>query len=172
MKPIDPQPVNLVIGILYSDTELLERGFELLQEKYGPFDHVGKAWPFDSTDYYLPEMGEPIHRLFCSHRDLVNPGKLAQIKIECNHIEDQLAVNGKRKINLDPGYLDYDKFVLASAKYSGHKIYLDLGIYADTTLRYQKGHYVPCEYSFPDFKSRRYEDEFLTLRTLYKNKLK
>jgi len=77
-----------------------------------------------------------------------------------------------RKVNLDPGYLDYDKFVLASAKYNGQKIYLDCGIWADLTLHYEKGKFDPYPWSFPDFKSRMYDGAFLEMRRLYKDRRK
>ena len=117
-------------------------------------------------------MGTPIHRLFYSFQNLINPKQLAQIKIDCNEIEEQLAVGGHRKVNIDPGYLDYDKFILASAKYNAHKIYLDLGIYADLTLTYRRGHFIPSQYCFPDFKNGVYEKEILFMRAKYKGQLR
>jgi hypothetical protein len=117
-------------------------------------------------------MGSPIHRVFYSFRNLINPKELAPIKIECNTIEDQLAIDGRRKVNLDPGYLDYDKFVLASAKYAGHKIYLNYGIYADTTFMYSKGQYHPSDFCFPDFKSGLYNEVLLHIRAAYKKQVK
>ena len=58
--------------------------------------------------------------------------------------------------------------VLASAKYNGQKIHLGRGIYADLTLHYEKGHFQPYPWTFPDFKSGRYEKVFLRMRELYK----
>ncbi|RPJ03325.1 MAG: DUF4416 family protein, partial [Spirochaetaceae bacterium] len=77
-----------------------------------------------------------------------------------------------RKVNLDPGILDYDKFVLASAKYNGQKVYLDMGIWADLTLHYEKGKFDPYPWSFPDFKSRIYDGAFMEMRRLYKDRRK
>jgi len=57
---------------------------------------------------------------------------------------------------------------LASAKYNSQKIYIDLGIYADSTLWYEKGNYLPYPYSFPDFKMDLYNKVFLHIRALYK----
>jgi len=172
LKPSEPVPVKLFCGVLYSDEELLKRALDLMQEKYGEIDFTGKTQKFDSTGYYNAEMGGPIFRIFYAFALLVSPGRLAKIKIECNEIEDLLAIQQQRKINLDPGYMDYDKVVLASAKYKGHKIYLDYGIYADPTLHYVKGHYLPGEYCFPDFKNGRYEQEFLEIRALYKRQIR
>ncbi len=172
MKPIEPLPVKLVCGILFSDAALCGQALQLLSERYGRVDYKSPLYPFDCTDYYVAEMGSPIYRQFISFQEMRSPSCLAKIKLECNHVEERLAVDGQRKVNLDPGYMDYDKFVLASAKYNAHKIYLDLGIYADLTLRYERGHYKPSEYAFPDFKSGRYDDAFLHIRARFKGQLR
>ena len=172
MKPTDPNPVKLMIGVLYSDADQLPCATSRLQEEYGAIDFCSDPFLFEITDYYNAEMGSPIFRLFYAFEHLINPGLLAPIKIACNKIEDDLTVLGQRKINLDPGYMDYDKIVLASAKYNAHKIYLDLGIYADLTLRYEKGHYIPSPWCFPDYKSPVYEEILLKIRARYKGQLR
>ena len=168
MKPQQPDPVKLFIGILYSDEELLNKGFGLMEKQYGPIDYRSELFEFTVTDYYAPEMGSPIFRLFVSFNRLIHPKDMARIKKETNEIEEQLSVGGKRKVNLDSGYMDYDKVVLASAKYNGQKIYLDHGIWADLTLHYEKGRYDPYPWSFPDFKKGIYNDVFLEIRERYK----
>ena len=172
MKPIQPDPVKLFIGILYSDEEVLKGAKEFLQEKYGKIDYESQPFEFIITDYYVPEMGSPIYRMFISHEPLIQPNEIARIKLESNEIEDQLTITGKRKVNLDPGYMDTCKAVLASAKYNGPKVYLDDGIYADLTLYYEKGTFHPYPWSFPDFKTGQYNRPFLQIRELYKAQLK
>jgi hypothetical protein len=168
MRPSAPDDVKLVVGILYSDETLLEKAQEALVMQYGPIDFVSEPIPFDVTDYYQDEMGGPIRRIFLSFQELIDPGWLAEIKIATNRIEDELAVDSRRKVNLDCGYMDVCKVVLASAKYNGQKIYLGQGIYADPTLHYEKGHFSPYPWSFPDFKTGQYERIFLRIRELYK----
>jgi hypothetical protein len=168
MRPSEPDPVKLFVGVLYSDQSLLERATKLLGEKFGPVDYRSEPMPFEVTDYYQDEMGGPIQRIFLSFEELMDPARLAEIKIETNEIEDALAVDGLRKVNLDCGYMDVCKVVLASAKYNGQKIYLSQGIYADPTLHYEKGHFTPYPWSFPDFKTGQYERIFLRIRELYK----
>lgn len=168
MKPLPAPEVKLLSGVLFTDEELLSRGKELMIEKYGEIDFESERFIFKVSDYYEPEMGWPIYRLFWSFRKLINPKEIARIKIECHEIEDQLTIEGKRKVNLDPGYMDYGKVVLASAKYNWQKIYLDLGIFADLTLRYEKGNFFPFPWSFPDFKQGHYNRTFLRIRELYK----
>jgi hypothetical protein len=172
MKPLRPDPVKLFIGILYSDDEILRKSKDLLQEKYGPIDYESEFFEFTLTDYYVPEMGTPIYRMFVSHGPLIQPDEIARIKLETNEIEDMLALEGKRKVNLDPGYMDTCKAVLASAKYNGPKVYLDHGIYADVTLYYEKGAFHSYPWSFPDFKAGQYNRPFLRIRELYKVQLK
>jgi hypothetical protein len=185
LKPEEPGPVKLIVGVLYSDESLLEKGLTLLSEAYGPRDFRSPVFPFDRTDYYVPEMGSPIFRLFTSHERLIHPRDLARIKIETNAMEEKLAVHSPsgrfpnlpegvpcRKVNFDPGYMDYDKFVLASAKYNGQKIYLDFGIWADLTLHYEKGRFDPYPWSFPDFKAATYDAVFLEMRRRFKEQRK
>lgn len=172
MKPTEPIPVKLFCGVLFSDSQLLDNADSLLAGQFGEIDYQSKQFSFDISEYYRPEMGWPMFRLFWSFDRVILPNEIVRIKIVCNEIEDRLAIQGNRKINLDPGYLDYDKVVLASAKYNGQKIYLDRGIYADLTLRYEKGNYHPYPWSFPDFKGGLYNQTFLRIREIYKAQLK
>ena len=172
MQPEEPGRVKLFTGILYSDTEVLEQALLCLENVYGPVDYRSPEFDFDLTDYYVPEMGKPIQRFFIAFEKLIHPKSIARIKIETNDIENRIVSDRKRKVNLDPGYLDYDKVVLASAKYNGQKIYLDHGIWADLTLHYEKGRFDPYPWSFPDFKSGIYNEVFLEIRRLYKEQRK
>jgi hypothetical protein len=170
--PQTPSPVKLVIAVLHSDENLLAKAQMQMTEKFGPIDFTSQSFSFEVTTYYVPEMGSPQIRLFCSFEKLISPGDLAHIKLITNALEDELAINGRRKMNLDPGYLDTDKFVLASAKYNGQKIYLADGIWADLTLHYEKGHFSPYPWSFADFRGGEYEKTFLRIREIYKAQLK
>ena len=168
MKPAEPEPVKLFVAVLYSDAQLLQQTLDLLVKKFGGIDYKSPEFAFNITDYYRDEMGGPIFRKIISFTELINPKELAPIKIATNEIEDRLAVDGRRRVNLDPGYMDYNKVILASAKYNGQKIYLNLGIYADPTLWYERGEFRAYPYSFPDFKTGAYNAAFLHIRALFK----
>lgn len=172
MKPLAPIPVKLFCGVLYSDSSLLQQSQAILLEKYGAIDHQSEPYEFTITEYYRPEMDWPIYRIFWSFARLIDPKEIARIKIDCNEIEDQLAIDSNRKVNIDSGYLDYDKVVLASAKYNGQKVYLDLGIYADLTLHFEKKDFHPYPWTFPDFKNGHYNKTLLKIREIYKLQLK
>ena len=172
MKAEQPQPVKYFVGALYSDQKLLDQATQLCIEKMGEIDHFSQPFPFDVTSYYNEEMGTPIFRIFFSLNELRSPGDLALLKLKCNELESRLSVDGSRKVNLDIGYLDFHKMVLASAKYNGQKIYLDHGIYADPTLIFESGKFSALENTFPDFRSGVYNTFFNTLRQSYKTQIR
>ncbi len=170
MQADRPFPTKLFAGVLFSDARHFDKAVVLLQNKFGGIDYVSPEFEFNVSDYYTDELGWPIYRKFVSFETLIDPGELAPIKLETNRIEAELSADGKRQVNIDPGYLDHNKVVLASAKYNGQKIYLAHGIYADATLWYEKGEFKPYPYAFPDFKSGVYTRTFLHIRARYKAK--
>ena len=163
----EPQPVKLLVGVLYADEADLEWAKGRLEEAFGLPDYVSHPTPFQITQYYEKEMGPDLLRAFFSFEQLINPGALATIKITTNRMEEERAVEGKRRVNLDPGYMDYYKIVLASGKPSGQKIYLGRGIYADPALYYDRG-WKPYDWGFPDFRQGTYNQLFEAIRGLYK----
>lgn len=172
MQPSPPLPVKLLIGVLFSkgfDCKSME---ETLMDSFGEVDYRSPDFPFDATDYYNTEMGIGITRRFVSFAKLIDPSELARIKRQTNDIEQAYAQGDARGVNLDPGYMDVQKIVLASGKYGWQKIYLTDGIYADLTLYYRKGDFHPFEWGFPDFRSGIYNPSLLEMRRLYKAALK
>lgn len=167
-KPKEPPLVKLVIAVLYASEEVREEARAAMVYLFGEIDFTSETFVFDSTDYYAEEMGHSLFRVFYGFRNLIDPGTLATVKLATNEVEEQFASNDRRRVNLDPGYLNTDKFVLASTKANAQKIYLAHGIWADPTLRYEKGRYLPFSWSFPDFRSGRYEQAFMRLRDIYK----
>jgi hypothetical protein len=162
-----PDPVKLFVAVLWVDGATLDAAVNRLQECWGPCDFTGLDRPFDLTDYYCAEMGSDLKRRLIAFQDLVPPESLVVAKLTCNGIEDALAGPEGRRINLDVGYLDHNKVVLASAKAAGQKIYLGSGIYADLVGRYTRGRYRPFDWTFPDFRDGRYDAELAALRRQY-----
>lgn len=164
--------VKLFAGILFSQENYLKKSWQYLKKVFGVIDYTSKFFLFDETDYYSAEMGDPLYRCFICFKNLTTPDLLADVKIKTINIESALSISGNRTVNIDAGYLDYDKVVLASVKYNGNKIYLDHGIWADLTLHYQKGEYYAYPWSFPDFKKGTYNQVFLEIRERYKKQMK
>ncbi len=168
-KIIEPHPVKLFIGMLSHDLFLIEQLTDNLRNTFGPVDLASPVWPWEHTTYYEKEMGERLTRKFIFFEKLINPGAIADIKLKTIELEKQyLNVNGGRKINLDPGYLDAAKIVLVSTKDFSHRIYLGSGIYGEVTLYYSGKNYQILPYTFPDFRTEEYFEVFKKARELYK----
>ena len=166
-----PQPVEVVAGVIFGGAGLLGPLEHALESKLSTIEARSPIYPFEVTDYYGGEMGGGLKRILYAFKDLASPEAIVEIKLAANEIEGQFAQAGRRQVNIDPGYMDFHKLVLASAKFLGHKIYLGKGIYADPTLYYDKGWH-PYDWGFPDFRDGRY-DEFLTqVRMAYKEKIR
>lgn len=164
--------VKLFCALLYNNQTILSSAMQKLSEIYGEIDFIGKDFIFDKTDYYFSEMGDGLKRKIISFENSISPDEISDIKLQTNGLEILLSENGKRTINIDPGYIDYMKVVLASAKYGPHKIYLKNGIYADLTLIYSKGIFHSFHWTFPDFKNDLYSKELLEIRNIYKKQSK
>jgi hypothetical protein len=132
-----------------------------LADAFGPVALRSRAWPFDVSDYYRDELGPEIVRVWYVFRDPCRPEALPDARWATEAIERRFAVEGRRRVNLDPGYLDLGKLVLASFKEAPDKIYLGRGVWAHTCLRYRNGGWEAPDHSFPDFRDRRY-DAFMT----------
>jgi hypothetical protein len=171
-KPQPVEPVKLLTAVLWSDPAALEVSLVRLRERWGPPDFIGEDHPFDATHYYETEMGTELKRRLVSFVHLLPPESIREAKLRCNEIEDELACERGRRVNLDVGYLDHNKIVLASAKYAGQKIHLGDGIYADLIARFRAGKYQPFDWTFPDFRDGRYDDDLNRIRGIYMEQLK
>ncbi|CAN2041766.1 DUF4416 family protein [Candidatus Magnetomoraceae bacterium gMMP-15] len=149
--PQKPKPCKLTISLFMQDKELLKPVSQALVEKFGNVDIISKWLAFDYTSYYEPEMGAGLFRRVLAFKNLIEQISLSDIKIFTNSLEKDLSINGKRRINIDPGYMLAERFVLATGKNFTHRIYIDKGIYADLTLIYQKGSFKTLDWTYPDY---------------------
>jgi hypothetical protein len=163
---------KLIIGILTSTPHVMPEMHKALESEFGTTDYFSEALNFEYTHYYDKEMGTPIQRFFLAFEELIDPERLADIKIETNSIEQKYSDKGKRRFNLDPGLLSLDKFVLASTKDNGRRIPLKDGIYAEITLIYIQQEFRSLEWTYPDFATRQYRHILSEIRELYKEQLK
>ncbi|MCX5707713.1 MAG: DUF4416 family protein [Candidatus Omnitrophica bacterium] len=166
-KIVSPNPVKLVIGLIFKDEEFLKKAEGILRRHFGSTDYASPVIPFSYTDYYREEFGVGLKRKFLCFTKLVPSERLAAIKVLTNKIETKLSQKNSRKINIDPGYLTMAKLVLASTKDYSHRIYLDKGIFAEVTLVYQKNSFQPREWTYPDYRTPEYIRIFLEIRKLY-----
>lgn len=119
----------------------------------GTIELRSEVRPWTASSYYEKEMGTALLRRFVSFVPLRAPGELAAIKLQTQQIEQLFCrpIRGGRRINLDPGYLDTFKVVLASTKNARQRIYLGSGIYAEVTLQYYNGAFHGLPSTYPDY---------------------
>jgi hypothetical protein len=120
------------------------------------------------TDYYEDEMGPGLTRVIVSFRELGNAPDLVEVKLAAGRLEEKLSGASGRTVNIDPGYIDYFKAVLASFKEGPQKIYLGRGVYADPVLMYEDHRWRVLPWSFPDFRKGLYMEEFGEIRRIYR----
>ncbi|TWT41269.1 hypothetical protein RAS1_39630 [Phycisphaerae bacterium RAS1] len=167
------KPVKLFAGLLGADVDLLRRARQLLSRRYGRVDLESDIWEFVSTDYYESEMGRGLKRWFIAFEPLLAPDRLAEVKLETNAIEAEIADAAMdphiiRPVNIDPGYLNLGKLILASVKDHAHRIYLGAGIYGEVTLRFTDGAWQAWPWTFPDYRLPEYHAFFDRLRARYR----
>lgn len=164
--------VKLFCGILYSDIDIFNKAKDLLEKEFSKIDYISETILFDYTDYYIEEMGNPIYRLYLSFESLIYPYQISDIKKRTNDIENILKVDGKRKVNLDPGYISMSNLVLATTKNYSHRIALSPEIYAEVTLIYRNNSFCPLEWTYPDYKDPNNILIFNNIRKILSKQLK
>lgn len=150
-KPNKAEPVKLVFSVFAKETALLNETIEILSSAYGQPDFISSVTLFDYTDYYNAEMGENLVRRFLAMEKLIKPEALPDIKLATNEIEDTLALDSRRHVNIDPGYISKAHLILATGKAYTHRPYLRDGIYADLTLVYQGKTFCSLPWTYPDY---------------------
>jgi hypothetical protein len=164
-----PLPAKLFMAMIAGDPALFSQAVDRLVPKFGNPDSESAAIPFTHTEYYNNEMGRGLLRKWFSFERLIPQDELPRIKLFTNELEGELADNqGRRRINLDPGYLTDSKLVLATTKDYSHRLYLGRGIYGEVTLHYDRRQgWQPYEWSYPDYRQPVSLEFFKQVRQIY-----
>ena len=146
--------------------------------------HLSRAWtppllvsdylPFNETVYYADTMGNDLQIQLMLFDQLIDPIELAQVKLRTNDLENMLTkeLDCKviRPVNIDPGYITIDQFVLATTKKASHRIYIGSGIYGEVTLRYHHGGWQNEYWTYPNYRRQDHKNFFsLCRQTLLHN---
>jgi len=151
-QPKAPRPVKLVMSLIMGSETLFQEVRADLRSLCGEIDFESPWMAFDFTDYYAPEMGENLKRRMIAFRRLIQPDALSVVKGQTNRIERTYTDQGKRRVNIDPGYVSAHHLILGTTKAYTHRPYLRDGIYADLTLIYRKGSFRALEWTYPDYR--------------------
>jgi hypothetical protein len=153
-NPNEPGPVLPFWAILLSSgtdigtvTERLVANGCRVNGLKGPAD-------FSHTVYYREEMGDNLARYWVRGIDLVEPGELAGLKSASNDLEKEFtAPDGRRAVNIDPGYIDRFAVVAATCKKLPAAVYLDEGIYGIIQLIYCNNVYDNVPWTYKDYST-------------------
>jgi len=166
-----PSQVKLICGLIFSDTAILQQVLDRLEDKFGPVDVQSEVFPFTHTDYYRKEMGKGLGRKFVAFSRLIRQEQLPEVKLFTNGLEENLSVEiegqKRRRVNIDPGYLEASKLVLVSTKNFSHRIYLRGGIYAEVALQYREKGFQPLPWTYPDYLTPQVLDFLRRVRMIY-----
>ncbi|MGW8185918.1 MAG: DUF4416 family protein [Desulfobacterales bacterium] len=171
-QPQPPHLAKLVISLIMRQRELISPVAGDLTVLFGAVDMVSPWFDFTYTHYYVPEMGTPLFRRVLVFKELIRQRDLADIKLQTNAVEHRYGREDRRSVNIDPGYLLRERFVLATGKNFAHRIYIGKGIYADLTLIHRKGAFEPLAWTYPDYADRPMRGYLERVRRKYVEDLK
>ena len=155
-----PPPVLPIVTVFSRYPEALEWAKARIEREWGEVVLIGGPFPFELTHYYDETMGGGLQRVFFALKPLMEASMLVAMKHQSNEWEDEYArqfpKDEPRPVNIDPGYIDMSKLVLASSKDFTHRIYMADGIFAEITLFYRRGGWQTHDWTFPDFRATTY----------------
>jgi hypothetical protein len=140
------------------DPALLEAAAERLASSLaaeghdlGPPDDRTPDLPLVETRYYEREMGPGLVKRYQTFPRLAGPEILPALKLQAMALERDLSGPSGRTVNLDPGYVFDGGLVLATGKYSGHRLYLGSGVWGELTLHYHRGAFQAMAWTYRDY---------------------
>ena len=166
------KPKNvLFILVAYSRYPVaLKWSIEQFSAKIGKPTLTSSEIPFNETTYYTPSMGSDLI-LQMSAYHLIPLEDFPALKIFSNGLEETFKTDNshpeERPLNLDPGYLNAHKFILATTKDADHRLYLKDGIYAESTLHYVKDSWQEWSWTYPNYKKEIYKNFLLQCRKVF-----
>jgi hypothetical protein len=170
--PKKPPPVLFFASVIFGDSDAVGPAERELETMIGNIREKTPLAPFHHSNYYEDEMGAKLTRFFLLFDPLIERDRLAEIKLATNGVEEGLCLNGRRRVNIDAGYMALEHVILATTKGFAHRVYLGRGIFADLTLIYRNGTYGPIEWTYPDYGSEAVISMFNGWREGYKRTLK
>ncbi len=167
-----PRLVKPVVAVMARSDGLIGETLSALESELGEIDFLGEIYNFGHSRYYEAEMGDGLLKRFASFSNLRWPDFLAPLKrrtaaCECKH----RLPGGGRRVNVDPGYWSDAKLVLASTKNYSHRIWIGRRVFAEVTLRLDRGRLSPLEWTYPDYKSTAALEFFGKVRKRYLQQL-
>ncbi len=171
-KIVDVLPVKLLFSIFTGKKEYFTFTLEKIEDIFGETEVFSDDFLFNHTTYYEAEFGKKLYRKFIVLKPLYKRDGIAKSKILTNEMEESFSKNGQRIVNIDPGYLTLENFILFTTKNYTHRIYLENGIFADLTLIFQNKKFNSLPWTYPDYASDEIKNFLREIRKIYANQIK
>ncbi len=151
--PRQPDPAKLFFAVLSSQDAPIEELRHRLSLEFSAIQHELEPYAMTDSDYYVPEMGAHLQKTIWVCAQSIDPAELVDIKLHTNRLEAHYAGKRGRRVNIDPGYLDLARVVLATGKNNAHRLYIASGIYEEITLLWKRREgYQPLPWTYPDYR--------------------
>jgi len=174
-EPHNPAPALLVVAAFSRHLPALAWACEQLSNEFGDLAISPPSFAFHHTKYYETTMGPDLRKQLFAFRQLLPQDQLAAVKLRTNQLEKKLTDAGNypepRPLNLDPGILTLGKFMLVTTKDQAQRIYLRDGIFAEVTLRFEAGEFVPWPWTYADYREPVVRQTLKEFRDYYRQRL-
>ncbi len=152
--PSEPPLVKAFFTLLSAKEDAHSAAIALILSVFGKAESITNPHPWDYSPAYTEELGSGIMRRFLVLSELADPTYLSDWKLLTVEMEKFCGQDGKRVVNIDPGYITGSNLVLASTKSYANRIYLRDGVYADLTLFYDGRAFCAHKLTLPDYRTR------------------
>jgi len=142
----------LGFALMWKDDKYLTEVEKILGDKYGKKLVETDPYQLPFSKYYIEEMGKPLFKKFVILEKEIYKPEIKDIKIFSMKLESTFSSEGKRKINIDPFYIDIDQLVVATKKFRGNRIYLGENVYIELELWFHNRSYQPFPWTYLDYK--------------------
>lgn len=167
-----PPKARLIISLLSGEDEPRRQAVLALVDRLGPLLLWSQPMAFDWSSYYQEEMGSGLTRRLAVFERLLAPLGLAEVKLLCQEVERDFALDGRRRVNLDPGLVSADSLILATSKFCGHRLPLAPGVFGEITLFFSHGRFHAMPWTYLDYKGPEMIGLLTTIRQRYLCQLK
>ncbi|ACO04398.1 MULTISPECIES: DUF4416 family protein [Persephonella] len=156
----------LGFGLMWNRKEFLEQAFQTINHHFGKIIEKTDHFSLEYSKYYEKEMGKDLRKIFIITDRVIDKSEIGDIKKLSMKIEDDMRIEGKRTVNIDPFYIDMDQVVVATSKYRGNRVYIGEGIFVELELWYHHGSFQPFLWTYIDYKEHIHF--FNKVRNIYK----
>lgn len=163
------EPAAFLCAVMARGAEAVDEAVAALAARFGAVGARSRTWAFDMSGYYEAEMGPGLAKGLAWLGDPIDPERLAGRKRQTLAFERERAVEGaggdlRRTVNVDPGLLSEESLVLATTKARGHRVAIGAGLWAEVTLRFERGEYRPLPWTYPDYRGPEVEEFLVEVR--------